>query len=1249
MSNQSSAYIYEIGGDIKGILGDVKGGVVYQYIIAQKSKAEIHSQPLIPGSPYMGLKYFKSEDKDKFFGREQWIINLSNHLEANNLLFLVGASGSGKSSLVQAGLIPHLLDQWGAARVEQLTFVPDKNPFQSFYYALPRKDDEAAEIIEEKEPGALVQLVKNLKENSHKWLIFIDQFEELFTITPKLERDKFIASLVQLIKQQDNSVKLLMAMRSDFLDNLTRDYANLRDEVVNSKIQLVGELTEIELRWAIAEPAARNGVTFEERLVQQILDDFYQQAGSLPLLQYTLNLLWEEDKPSENNRVLNLDTYEDIDGVSGALQQQANSIYNEKLNNEEKKAAEKIFIELIDIAAKEPVSRRIEPSQFRDDPVIISTLNKLIDNRLLVSGRYQSTVEVAHEELLRSWGFIQNLIREKEEIILLKSRLISDAHQWYELRKEDEEKAKDELWSGSKLERVLEFIDEKALGSLDEESEQFIQASVERRDREKEERERRQLEKLEAQVALETEQEKNQILAKANQVLALANQKGKLRIRIGSAILAISLVGATIAGVMTVQAFQKRKELEVGRQIEETAVQIQQRFNLAELNNLLELMQGGRRLQGFVKDGRPLHEYPAISPILALQTSLTKIRERNQLNPPEKVLSVSYSPNYSPDKFLATGGDDGTIRIWKVSGQQIKSWNSSHGKVLGVSFSPTQQQLATVGSDGKIRFWNLSGEQLWEMKAHKGAATSVSFNPRNGQQLATGGQDGMVRLWSVSGDEQNAWKFYEPGESVRWTGGLPNGVSVSFSPDGQQLATAGPASDNREARETRVRLWDLFENPQLWDLSENPQREIRVNSTVLGLSFSPNGQHLITAQGRGEAVIFNLAGRVLDRYVSSSYGLVWDVNFSPDGQRFVATGLDGTARIWNVSKHLDKKKLKELSWQAYESGGVLWPQYPFSANGKHLATLKYDGKFRLWDLSEPGKSKLLRKFNEIVSFGFDPQKHRFVLGSKNGTVELWNLSDTDIGIQKLTNWSAHQGEVISVNFNSNGQHLFTWGKDKMFRLWNVSGNKKPQKLAEWSLGFTPWRATLSPDDQYIAAVGTTDGILRLWPLSKNQLVEKKLVQWKAHSGPTRSIAFSPNGKLLATAGDDNIAPAKLWDLSGKEQAQIIPSGQGRIEQVSFSPDGQLLATAGVDATARLWTLSGQQVAQFEVYRRNSGPWIRSVSFSPDGKFLAIGDEPYGRVHLLRIEKLDDLLEKGCEWLQEYLDSHPDASKVCPNR
>ena len=541
MSDQNSAYINNIGGDVKGIIGDVKGGIVNQYIITRKSEAEIHSQRLLKGSPYLGLNKFEPEDKDKFFGRELWINKLSNHLEQNNLLLLLGASGSGKSSLVQAGIIPYLSDEWGTSQLVKLIFVPDKNPFASLYNSLPNRfTNTATKIIDQKNSDSLIKLIDELKENLHlhQSIVFIDQFEEIFTITPKLKREQFIANLVSLMKQRDSSVRLIIAMRSDFLDNL-REYGDFTNEV-ESQIRLIRDMTESELRLAIAEPAARNGVTFEKSLVEQIVSDFYQQAGSLPLLQYTLDLLWREDKPSENNRVLNIATYQAIGGVSGALQKQANYIYNEKLNNEEKKAAEKIFIELIDIAAKEPVSRRIEPSQFRNDPVRESTLNKLIEYRLLVSGRYQSTVEVAHEELLRSWGFIQNLIREQEEIIILRSRLIGDANQWYELRKEDEQKAQDELWSGSKLGRVLELIDEKAFGSLDEESEQFIQASVEKRDRREREKKERDRRELKAKVDLETAQEKNQILAEAN-------QKAKRRIRVGSIILVLSLFMGGIA------------------------------------------------------------------------------------------------------------------------------------------------------------------------------------------------------------------------------------------------------------------------------------------------------------------------------------------------------------------------------------------------------------------------------------------------------------------------------------------------------------------------------------------------------------------------------------------------------------------------------------------------------------------------------------------------------------------------------
>ena len=216
----NTSYFSEIGGDFKGIQGAISGGVINQYIITQKSGFEITSQPLIKGSPYLGLRKFEVDDKDKFFGRDRWIIELTNYLARENVLLLLGASGSGKSSLIQAGLIPKLKDQWGS-QLFNFTFVPDVDPFESFYGCLLSKYKQSeAKLARTVKEDTLIQVVQALKSDA-QWLIFIDQFEEVFTRTPKTERDIFIKSLIQLIENSDSSVKVIMTMRADFLDKLS--------------------------------------------------------------------------------------------------------------------------------------------------------------------------------------------------------------------------------------------------------------------------------------------------------------------------------------------------------------------------------------------------------------------------------------------------------------------------------------------------------------------------------------------------------------------------------------------------------------------------------------------------------------------------------------------------------------------------------------------------------------------------------------------------------------------------------------------------------------------------------------------------------------------------------------------------------------------------------------------------------------------------------------------------------------------
>lgn len=476
MTKDSFTNNVEVHDSVKGIVGSISGGTVNQYIVSNQPDDRIKERDLITESPYKGLDKFEAEDKDKFFGRDQLIASLSKDLEQNNLLLLLGASGSGKSSLVRAGLIPKFLDK----RFVNLTFVPDEDPFESLYGCLISKYGVAkAKTAQKGEADTLIQVVGELKKDS-RWLIFIDQFEELFTISQKAERDKFIDSLVQLIEVQDNSVKIVLTMRADFLDKIS-PYPSLVS-IYNSHSQLLADMSSSDLRLAIAEPAARNGVVFQEGLLEEIINDFQGQAGSLPLLQYTLNLLWEKDDITD--RILNKQTYYDLGRVTGALQQQANKVYDELLPAEQE-AARQIFIDLVDVVGGKAISRRSNKANF-DGDVLERTLDKLISNRLLVvskQGKQKPTVAVAHEALLTSWEKLQGWIKEAEETIVLKNRLIDDAIHWSDLRIKEPQKADGELWSGSKLERVIELREQPNFSNLSEEANQFIDASVAGRDR----------------------------------------------------------------------------------------------------------------------------------------------------------------------------------------------------------------------------------------------------------------------------------------------------------------------------------------------------------------------------------------------------------------------------------------------------------------------------------------------------------------------------------------------------------------------------------------------------------------------------------------------------------------------------------------------------------------------------------------------------------------------------------------------
>ena len=607
---------------------------------------------------------------------------------------VLGASGSGKSSAVRAGLIPELKKSLESQKFYDFIFTPNQDPFESLYRCLlsEEKDyqfsESEAKIALEARPKTLPQIISTLKKDEERWLLFIDQFEQLFTICTDLEkRNNFVKGIVQVAKKGDSSVRIVLAMRSDFLEQFSF-YPTLAAIADQNNMHLVTEMYPDELRQAIEQPAAKHGVVFEKGLVEQIIKEVEGQSGYLPLLQYTLNLLWEREcrilgsdgHPHIEDRTLNKTSYTALGGVRGALQKRVDEIYKDicQKNKDGELATKQIFLKLVSIdesdSGSRPVSRRAYRYEFVGESVE-STLKRFIDEKLLVSSyEYSSeeelllvgestkriehaTIEIAHEILLSSWDNLKRWLEEEKEAIILKNWLADETRRWLEVLAKDKSQAKDELLKGSRLEQIVALREKNAfekLGGLVKEENQFIDASVDWRSRQKREEKERDRRELEAKVALDTAEKKNQILKQANQTLEEADRKAKRRIRMGSVILAISLVGAAIAGVMANQALQRQREAQVGTRIEQTGVEALRLSETREIEALLLAIQAGQELKDIVKDGRPLEKYPALSPLLALQQILYKIHEQNQVGLQPQLRGFSLS---SDGKQMATVSD----------------------------------------------------------------------------------------------------------------------------------------------------------------------------------------------------------------------------------------------------------------------------------------------------------------------------------------------------------------------------------------------------------------------------------------------------------------------------------------------------------------------------------------------------------------------------------------------------------------
>jgi len=490
---QASDNSNAIGGDIviSGVIQDsshIHVGHTIGYSAEQVSilitqiSSTFQPKPFDGRCPYKGLDAFDEEDAELFFGREKLVDDLVNRAKNSRSLFVTGPSGSGKSSLVRAGLI-HALKQ-GAIKESQserwlyATMKPGRDPFEAMATAFSRLKSpelgnyfrghaEQATVLQECAESVLSE------RKDQRLVLFIDQFEEVFTQLSKDKTAMFVHLLTHAATIETGRVIILFSMRSDFVPNCAT-YPQL-NALLNRQFVQIGAMQPDELVSAIAQPALRVGLRIDPDLIAQIINDMKGEPGALPLMQFALKDLFDGEQAKGGMIALTLNDYLERGGIQKSLERHADAAFA-KLRDSEQELARSIFGGLIEIGRGTQDTRRtalfaeLIPTNTQDESVK-SIIQKLADARLITTD--DVTVSIAHEKLIDAWPWLKKLVNENRDVIALQNEIAADAREW-------DEHAQDEsyLYTGARLANAREKLETRKL-TLSGLAQSFVDAGAE--------------------------------------------------------------------------------------------------------------------------------------------------------------------------------------------------------------------------------------------------------------------------------------------------------------------------------------------------------------------------------------------------------------------------------------------------------------------------------------------------------------------------------------------------------------------------------------------------------------------------------------------------------------------------------------------------------------------------------------------------------------------------------------------------
>ncbi|MCT7976797.1 nSTAND1 domain-containing NTPase [Laspinema olomoucense] len=1053
-------------------------------------------------------------------GREGDVNRLIERLGRNDyrLTVIHGHSGVGKSSLVQAGLVPVLKQTAIAARnafpvllqvytdwVTGLKQGIERGLEESGYdrddsgrltgNTTPPLDFNTPQFSE-KVQELLTELHRNNERNLLTVLIF-DQFEEFFFVeTDPGQRQEFYQFLNACVNVP--FVKVIFSLREDYLHYLLEceRLGNLEvvdQDILNKKFRYyLGNLSQAKARQVIESLTQRAQFYLEPALIEELVEDLADRVGEVRPIE-----LQVVGAQLQAENITTLAQYRQ----SGPKEKLVQRFLEEAIADcgpENEYTARLLLYFLTEESGIRPLKKQAElladlTPELAVNPDNLEEILKILEKAGLVfvlpelpESRYQ----LVHDYLVkfireqdRIQAGLKGLREKNKELQATNLKL----HQEKEVQAQLTQSKEREKWMQTQLNWILAIM-VAGFGLL---SWQTFSKS------------------LKAEIAeLEAKNLSSEALRlKNNEFGALVNSLQ---------------VGQKTSEIIK-SPFTMRSPLSLEMQ---TASVLQLAYTVREVNRL-EQHKNSVVSVTFSNDGE-LIATASTDKTVKLFTADGRLVQT--LNGHEKsVTRVAFSPD---GQTIASTSTDGTIKLWQRDGTLIRTLTGHSLGVTSASFSPDGQILASSSQDRTIKLWNLQGQLLRTINTENAPILFVRFSP-DGQTIASASLDNTVKLWDINGNAIATFTGHEQGVT-----------SVSFSPDGQTLASG--------SIDKTVKLWRR-NGSQIATLRGHTE-------TVLGVSFSPDGTTVASASVDRTAKLWRQDPQTKQWVESDTLqghrDEVWGVSFSPDGQTIATASLDNTVKLWNSVP-------RELPGFRQHTDEVL--VVAFSPNGRVLASASKDNTVMLWQRNGNKIADLRGHQDDVWNLSFSPDGELFATASADKTVKLWSKSKQDL----MATLEGHQDRVLGIDFSPDGQQVISGSGDGMAILWSKTGQRlRTFRADESSLN----SVTFSPDGKLIATAGG-DSTVKLWNL------EGKLVRSIGeHQGEVYSVAFSPDGEQIATASQDKTV--KIWSKDGKAIATL--EGHIRsVYWVAYSPNGQLIATASEDKTVKLWTKDGKAIATLE--------------------------------------------------------------------